>query len=74
MPPADLHARSSHGIWPYLALTAGILCISWSAIFVRWTDIPGVASAFYRVLIPALILLPTALFDRRSPRVNLRTR
>ena len=73
MLPAGTHARSSHGLWPYLALTAGILCISWSAIFVRWTDIPGVASAFYRVLIPALILLPTALFDRRSPRVNLRT-
>ena len=31
------------------------------------------ASAFYRVLIPAVILLPTALFDRRSPRVNFRT-
>jgi drug/metabolite transporter (DMT)-like permease len=54
-------------------LTAGILCISWSAIFVRWSDIPGVASAFYRVLIPAVILLPTALFDRGRGRVNLRT-
>jgi hypothetical protein len=31
----------------YLALIAGILCIAWSAIFVRWTDIPGPASAFY---------------------------
>jgi len=73
MAPAATHTRSSHGLWPYLALTAGILCISWSAIFVRWTDIPGVASAFYRVLIPAVILLPTAFFDRRSPRINLRT-
>jgi drug/metabolite transporter (DMT)-like permease len=57
----------------YLALTAGIICISWSAIFVRWTDIPGPASAFYRLLIPALILLPTWLFDRNRQRVSLRT-
>jgi drug/metabolite transporter (DMT)-like permease len=43
----------------YLALIAAIFCIGWSAIFVRWTDIPGSVSAFYRMLIPAAILLPT---------------
>jgi drug/metabolite transporter (DMT)-like permease len=58
---------------PYLALTAGILCISWSAIFVRWTDIPGPASAFYRLLIPSIVLLPTFFFDREKPRLSLRT-
>jgi drug/metabolite transporter (DMT)-like permease len=73
MTPAGLHARGSHGFRPHVALVTGVLCISWSAIFVRWTDISGVASAFYRVLIPAMILLPTALFDRRGPRVHLRT-
>ncbi|MBS1840034.1 MAG: DMT family transporter [Acidobacteria bacterium] len=57
----------------YLALVGGILCIAWSAIFVRWTDIPGPASAFYRLLIPALVLAPTWLLDRKTPRVNLRT-
>lgn len=57
----------------YLALAAGIVCISWSAIFVRWTDIPGTASAFYRLLIPALILLPTWLFDRNRPRLSFGT-
>jgi drug/metabolite transporter (DMT)-like permease len=54
----------------YLALVAGIVCISWSAIFVRWTDIPGPASAFYRMLIPAVVLLPTFLFDREGTRLN----
>lgn len=57
----------------YLALAAGILCISWSAIFVRWTDIPGPASAFYRMLIPAIVLLPTHFIDRGRSRVNIRT-
>lgn len=54
----------------YLALVAGIVCIAWSAIFVRWTDIPGPASAFYRMLIPAVVLLPTFAFDRGGARVN----
>lgn len=57
----------------YFALVAGILCIAWSAIFVRWTDIPGPASAFYRLLIPALVLAPTWLMDRKTPRVSGRT-
>jgi drug/metabolite transporter (DMT)-like permease len=65
-------ARSSRSL-AYLALLAGILCIAWSAIFVRWTDIPGPASAFYRLLIPALVLAPTWLMDRKKPRVNRRT-
>ena len=71
--PSQAEARDSHGIWPYLALAAGVVCIGWSAIFVRWTDIPGPASAFYRMLIPAVVLLPTWLWDRRAPRVSLRT-
>jgi drug/metabolite transporter (DMT)-like permease len=54
----------------YLALIAGIVCIAWSAIFVRWTDIPGPASAFYRMLIPAVALLPTVFFDRDSMRLS----
>jgi drug/metabolite transporter (DMT)-like permease len=68
-----LEARNSHGFWPYFALLVGILCIAWSAIFVRWTDMPGPASGFYRMLIPAVVLLPTWLFDRRSPSVSLKT-
>jgi drug/metabolite transporter (DMT)-like permease len=61
----------------YLALLAGIFCIAWSAIFVRWTNMPGTASAFYRMLIPSLILLPTYFFDRFFDRerksINRRT-
>jgi len=63
----------SRRLGAYLALVVGIVCIAWSAIFVRWTDIPGPASAFYRMLIPALALLPTFLFDRKRKPVNGRT-
>ena len=68
----DLSPKKTDG-WPYLALTGGILCIAWSAIFVRWTNIPGPASAFYRMLIPALVLAPTWFIGPRFPRVNRKT-
>jgi drug/metabolite transporter (DMT)-like permease len=42
----------------YLALAAAIAGITWSAIFVRWAEIPGSASAFYRVLIAGAVLVP----------------
>jgi drug/metabolite transporter (DMT)-like permease len=57
----------------YFALTAGILCIAWSAIFVRWTSIPGPASAFYRLLIPAIVLLPTWLLPGQRTKLSLRS-
>jgi drug/metabolite transporter (DMT)-like permease len=66
-------ARQPGAVWPYLALAAGVLCIAWSAIFVRWTDMPGPASAFYRMLIPAIVLLPTWFIGARSTRVNAKT-
>ena len=65
--------RKSPQAWPYLALAAGVLCIAWSAIFVRWTDIPGPASAFYRMLIPAVVLIPTWFLGPASPRVDKKT-
>ncbi len=64
---------SSRTLPAYMSLAAGIMCISWSAIFVRWTDIPGPASAFYRMLVPAMVLLPSHFFERQRSRVDRRT-
>jgi drug/metabolite transporter (DMT)-like permease len=73
LPQTARATAGSRTLSAYLALLAGIICIAWSAIFVRWTDIPGSASAFYRMLIPALVLLPTHLFERNRPRLSART-
>jgi drug/metabolite transporter (DMT)-like permease len=43
---------------PYLALFIGTFCIGWSAIFVKLAAIDGVVSAFYRVGIALLVLVP----------------
>jgi amino acid transporter len=40
----------------YLLLALGIFFISFSAIFTKWTDLPGVTSGFYRLAIAAAVL------------------
>lgn len=56
----------------YSVLGAGVLCIAWSAILVKFADdVPGPASAFYRVLIASAVLLPVwALRSRTRPSVR----
>jgi drug/metabolite transporter (DMT)-like permease len=54
----------------YAALAGAVIAIAWSAIFVRWTDIPGSASAFYRVAIAAAILIPWRALTTPDPNVR----
>jgi drug/metabolite transporter (DMT)-like permease len=56
----------------YLALAAAVAGITWSAIFVRWAGIPGTASAFYRVVIAGLILVPWLALRGPRGRVSRR--
>jgi drug/metabolite transporter (DMT)-like permease len=73
---AGAAARAQSQDWKaYAALGAGILCITWSAILVKFADdVSGPASAFYRVLIACGVLVPLwaakakgrALPDRRT--------
>ena len=48
----------------YGVLAVGVIAIAWSAIFVRWTHMPGVASAFYRMFFAALVLWCVLAFSR----------
>ena len=48
-------SKSHH---PYLALLAGIVCISLSALFVKWAALPGGTSAFYRAAFALLGAIP----------------
>ena len=51
--------RSRDRRWlAYAALLVAISGIAWSAIFIRWSAVPGPSSAFYRVFIAALVLVP----------------
>ena len=54
----------------YLILFIGILCISWSAIFVKLADVSGLTSAFYRMFIGFMGVLPIWFF-RHKPITNI---
>ena len=51
---------------PFAALGVGVLAISWSAILVRWAHIPGIASAFYRLLIASIAIWIVRGIKRRN--------
>ena len=51
------------GLGAYGTLAIGVVAIAWSAIFVRWTVMPGIASAFYRMFIGVVVLWPMLLLS-----------
>jgi drug/metabolite transporter (DMT)-like permease len=56
-----------HKIWlQYCAFSFGVLCIGWSAIFVKLAAVDGFTSAFYRMFIASLAILPFWLFRMKS--------
>ena len=57
----------------YGALALAISGIAWSAVLVRWAGIPGPASAFYRVLIAAIVLVPWRMTHRGGRGITRRT-
>ena len=54
----------------YMLLALGIGCIGLSAIFTRLADVPGTVSAFYRVAICEIALLPLFLRSFRRGEVT----
>jgi drug/metabolite transporter (DMT)-like permease len=69
------HTQRDRAWLAYAALAAAIAGIAWSAIFIRWSAIPGASSAFYRVFIAALVLVPWRLVSlAASPRERARVR
>lgn len=57
----------------YGALALGVLCIAFSAIFTKWSGVPGSVSAFYRVLIATVALSTPYLWHVVRERRRVRT-
>jgi len=53
-------------ILAYLALGLGVLSLSFSAMFVRWAEAPGPVTAFYRLFLSTLLLIPVFLWRNRK--------
>ncbi len=52
---------------PYLALAVGILSLTFSSLFIRWSQAPGPVVSFYRMAVAAVVLFP---FFMLQPRVD----
>jgi len=63
--PSTPVAGESHRT-AFLALAIGVIGIGWSAIFVRWSGVSGMVSAFYRLAMAAVVLVPWYLATARS--------
>jgi drug/metabolite transporter (DMT)-like permease len=53
-----------------LSLAIGAFGIAWSAILVRWSGVPGLVSAFYRLAFAAAVFVPWRLL---APRQSTRS-
>ncbi|NMB89754.1 MAG: hypothetical protein GYA17_15450, partial [Chloroflexi bacterium] len=42
-------------VYAYLALVAGIGALSFSALFVRWSQAPGTVTSFYRMVVAVVV-------------------
>jgi drug/metabolite transporter (DMT)-like permease len=49
-----------------VSLALGVFGIGWSAILVRWSGVPGIVSAFYRLAIAALVFVVWRLLTRST--------
>jgi drug/metabolite transporter (DMT)-like permease len=54
----------------YLALIGGILCLSLSSLFIRWSQAPGVVTSFFRVGIATSVMAPFFLPKIRSIKLT----
>lgn len=59
---------SNNRILAYLALTAGILSLGMTAMFVRWAEAPGPVTGFYRLAIAAALTTPLFIHRQRTAR------
>ncbi len=64
MPHSSQSSHISHAR-AYAVLALGVFAIGWSALFVRWSAVPGWTSAFWRMAIAQLVFVPWALATRR---------
>jgi drug/metabolite transporter (DMT)-like permease len=59
-------AATRSRLLPYVALAAGVLCISFTAIFTKWAAMPGPVAAAWRMTVATLVLaIPFAREARR---------
>ncbi len=52
---------------PYLAIVLAVVSVSFSSIFIRWSESDAITIAMYRLTFASLIILPFAATERVTP-------
>src|SRR6476660_6911053 len=65
MPDSSASHHHGHGR-AYAALALGVFAIGWSALFVRWSGVPGWTSAFWRMALAQIVFVPWAAASRSA--------
>ena len=52
---------------PYAAIAAAIVAVSFSSIFIRWSQSDAITIALYRLTIATVLISPFAAMDRATP-------
>ena len=52
---------------PYLAIALAVVSVSFSSIFIRWSESDAITIALYRLTFASLIILPFAAMERTTP-------
>ncbi len=70
-PPTLAHTHTS--LLPYFALAIGLAGLGLSAIFVKWANVPGAASGFYRMVIATCVMaIPFGIQARQRAPLSSR--
>ena len=62
----DKSMQKTRKFLPYIALAVGILSLGFSALFVRWANVPGPVMGVYRLGIASLVMAPLFLWKQRG--------
>ncbi|HTX78205.1 MAG TPA: hypothetical protein VMC62_00985, partial [Longilinea sp.] len=63
-----MHTAPKKSPLPYVALVCGVLALSVSALFVRWSNVPGTVISFFRMALASIFLFPFWLRETRHRR------
>ena len=68
---AQPQVKPTPKILPYVALLMGVLALSMSSLFIRWSSAPGTMTSFYRMLIASGVLTVILLRARGTAGLKI---
>jgi drug/metabolite transporter (DMT)-like permease len=62
--------KKNNNVGAYIALGVGVLSLSLSALFVRWSTAHGIVTSFYRMSLASLVMLPFLTRELKATKIS----